>query len=149
MAISPAEIRHVRLTRSLFGFNRRFTEELLEDIASSYGDVWRERADLEDKVEHLEADIVRYRELETLLRTTLISAERAAQELKQHARREAELVVSEAHAEARATTHAAMAEQERLRGESHRIRALLRSALETLGEADLEQSGPIASAEAA
>ncbi|MBA3412310.1 MAG: DivIVA domain-containing protein [Actinobacteria bacterium] len=149
MAISPVEIRHVRLTRSLLGFNRPFTKDLLEDIASSYEDVWRERADLEDKVEQLEADIVRYRELETLLRTTLISAERAAQELKQHARREAALVVSEAHAEARATTRAAMAEQERLQGESHRIRALLRAALETLGEADLEERAPVASAEAA
>ena len=43
-----------------------------------FEDVWRERADLADKVEHLEADLVRFRELEAPLRTTLVSAERAA-----------------------------------------------------------------------
>ena len=46
--------------------------------STSFEDVWRERADLADKVEQLEDDLVRYRELEGLLRTTLVSAEKAA-----------------------------------------------------------------------
>jgi cell division initiation protein len=85
-----------------------------------------------DKVEALEADIVRYRELETLLRTTLVSAERASNELREQARKEAELLVHEAQAEARAVVREARAERERLLAETHRIRTVLRAALQTL-----------------
>ena len=76
MALAPVEIRHVRLGRGIFGYRRTATDALLDEIATSFEDVWRERADLADKVEQLEADLVRYRELEALLRATLVSAER-------------------------------------------------------------------------
>jgi cell division initiation protein len=104
--------------------------------------VWRERADLADKVEQLENDLVRYKELETLLRTTLMSAERASAELKEQARREAELILGEAHAEARKVQRDALAENERLTTESRRLRAQLRSALELLGEDEAADDEP-------
>ena len=76
------------------------------------------------------------RELEALLRTTLVSAERSAIELREQAKREAETIVSEAHAEARTITREARAERERLALESRRIRVLLHAALDALDEAD-------------
>jgi cell division initiation protein len=118
----------------LVGYNRAQTDRLLEDIAASFEDVWRERADLADKVEQLEADLVRFKELETLLRTTLMSAERASAELKEQARRETELILGEAHAEARKLQRESIAENERLSAESRRIKAQLRSALEALDD---------------
>ena len=136
MTISPVEIRHIRLQRSLFGYRRTLVDQILEDVASSFEDVWRDRADLADKVEQLEQDLVRYRELESLLRTTLVSAERASQELREQARRESELVLTEAHAEARAITRRAHAEREHLTAEARRIRTLLRGALDALDVAD-------------
>ena len=132
MALTPVEIRHVRFGRALFGYRRSAVDQTLADIVDSFETVWRERADLADRVEQLESDLVRYRELETLLRTTLVTAERAAHELKDAAKREAELVVAEAHAEARRVTHAAVAERERLTAEATRVRAQLAAALETL-----------------
>ena len=89
MSLSPVEIRHVRLGRGLFGYRRRNVDDLVEEVTRSFEDVWRARADLADEVERLENDLVRYRELETLLRSTLVSAERASQELLEQARREA------------------------------------------------------------
>src|SRR3712207_3594461 len=134
MALAPVEIRHVALPRRAFGYGRSAVDRLLAEAAESFEDVWRERADLADRVEHLENDLVRYRELAALLRTTLVSAERAAQELRDQARKEADLIVGEAHAEARSITHRAAAERERLRAEARRTQALLRSALETIEE---------------
>ena len=136
MALTPVEIRHISLGRSLFGYSRPGVDKLLEDIIDGFELVWRERADLADKIERLEDDLVRYRELEALLRTTLVSAERASQELKEQARREAELVVTEAHAEARRITRDASAELEHMRTESRRIRSLLGAALATLAEGE-------------
>ena len=129
MALAPVEIRHVRLGRGMFGYSRDETDRLLEDVADSFEDVWRDRADLSDKVERLEADLVRYKEAESLLRTTLVSAERAAGDLKEGARRDAERIVDEAHAEARALTRRSRAELEHLQNESRRVRVLLQAAL--------------------
>jgi cell division initiation protein len=114
------------------GYNRGATDRLLVEIAESFEDVWRERADLADKVEALEADLVRFRELEALLRTTLVSAERAGNEMKEQARREADLILGEAHAEVRKVQRDAIGENERLVAESRRMRTALRMALETL-----------------
>jgi cell division initiation protein len=140
VGLSPVEIKHIRLERAVFGYKRRHVDHTLEEIAESYEDVWRDRADLADKVEHLERELVRFRELEALLRATLVSAERASQELKEQARREAELLVTEAHAEARAVTRRAHAEREHLVAEARRIRSLLRSALESLAVEDAEST---------
>ncbi|HVR13511.1 MAG TPA: DivIVA domain-containing protein [Gaiellaceae bacterium] len=135
MALTPVEIRHIKLSRSLFGYTRSAVDELLDDIVESFEQVWRERADLADKIERVEEDLVRYRELETLLRTTLVSAERASQDLKEQARRETQVMLDEAHAEARRIRREASADLERMRSESRRIRSLLGAALATL-EAD-------------
>jgi len=125
------------------GYNRGQTDRLLEDIAASFEDVWRERADLADKVEQLESDLVRYKELETLLRSTLVSAERASTEVKEQARREADLILGEAHAEARKLQRHAIAENERLITESRRLKAQLRAALETIDDVqDAEDAAP-------
>jgi cell division initiation protein len=145
MALTPVEIRHVTLDRGFYGYSRGATDKLLEEIVESFEEVWRERADLEDKLERLESDIARYRDLETLLRKTLVSAERSAQELKDQARREADVYLTEAHAEARLIKQRALAEREHLRGEASRIRSLLRSALAMVDE----QEGEDEAAEAA
>jgi len=136
MALTPVEIRHMTPGTGLFGYKRVATDHLLEEIAASFEDVWRERADLADKVEQLETDLVRYRELEALLRTTLVSAERSSAELKDQARREAELILSEAHAEARAVQRRALAENERLVVETARLKERLRAVLAAVEETE-------------
>jgi cell division initiation protein len=147
MALTPVEIRHVTLSRGVPGYKRHAVDRLLIEIADSFEDVWRERADLADKVDALESDLVRYRELEALLRTTLVSAERASIEMKEQARKQAELIMNEAHAEARAITRRAAVEHERLKIESARMRERLRLALASIDEAmdeDLDETEPAA-----
>ena len=140
MALTPVEIRHIRLGRGLLGYRRGPADRVLEEIASSFEEVWRDRADLADKVEQLESDLERFRELEALLRTTLVSAERSAHEQKAQAKKEADLVLEEAHAEARSITRAAMAERERLLGDARKIRGLLEAALDAVEDASGAQA---------
>src|SRR3954465_14372534 len=136
MALTPVETRHIKPSRSLLGYNRKVVDELLGDVVESFEQVWRERADLGDKVERLEGDLVRYRELEALLRTTLVSAERASQELKEQARREAELILPGAHQEARGVQRRALSENERLITETRMLRERLRTVLELVEDAE-------------
>ncbi len=133
MPLTPVEIRHVELQRAwLRGYKRSGIDRLLTEIADSFEEVWRERADLADRLEELEAEATKHRELEALLRSTLVSAERAAQDMKEQARRESDLIVQEAHAEGRRITRQSTAERQRIDEETRRIRAMLRSALEAL-----------------
>ena len=146
MTLTPVEIRHVRPAKSFFrGYERGGIDALLGEIAASFEDVWRERADLSDTVEQLEAELTRFRELEGLLRTTLVSAEHAAVALREQARKEADLIVEEARLEARTITRTARGEHERLLGEIRRMRALLQSVL-TLVEEDPAPEVPAAEA---
>ncbi len=139
MSLTPVEIRHVELRRTWFrGYRRGIVERLLSDIADSFEEVWRERADLADRCEELESEASKHRELEELLRATLVSAERAAQDVREQARRESDLIVQEAHAEGRQVTRATHSEKVRLEKEIRRIRAQLRSALEAIDEPETE-----------
>ena len=142
MGLAPTEIRHIPIRRSLWGYRRGAVERLLDEIADSYEGVWRERHDLSERVDHLEEELQRHRELESLMRRTLVSAESAAEEQREQARRNAELVVSEAHGEARRITFAATAEHERLLAEVRRLRELLRTALATVEEIDSVDEAP-------
>jgi cell division initiation protein len=132
MAYTPVEIRHVKLPRGLLGYRRAAVERLLAEVADSFEEVWRARADLADQLERLESDIERYKELEQLLRATLVSAERAAHELRSQAKREAETIVNEARAEARQIGRDVRAEHDELLRSTQRIKLMLRSTLDAL-----------------
>ena len=134
MGLTPVEIHHVPLGRGVWGYRRNVVDRLLEEVAESYEEVWRGRAELTDKVEALDAELERHRELESLLRKTLVSAESAAQEQREAARREAERIVDEANVEARRITFAATAERERLMNDIRRLRELLQTALAAVDE---------------
>src|ERR1044072_8329279 len=99
MALTPVEIRHIRLGRGFRGYKRSTVDRLLAGVAETFEGGGRERPDLADKVEQLELDLVRHKELEGLLRTTLVSAESAAQQLREQARKEAETIGGEGHTE--------------------------------------------------
>jgi cell division initiation protein len=138
MTITPVELHHIRLKRGLLGYRRGPVDELIAEIADSFEEVWRQRADYADRIEQLQGELSRHRDLESLLRTTLVSAEKSAHELKDQAKREAELVVSEAHAAAREVTRAAAAERERLLADARKVRALLEAALDAVADADAD-----------
>lgn len=141
MPFTPVELRHVKLARSfLGGYRRSAVVELLDGVADSFEDVWRDRGELTDKVHALETQLAGVKQREELLTNTLVAAEQAAGEIRDQARREADLLLSEAHQEARSVVRAAQAERSRLFSESRRIEALLRAALGMVEESVIEPS---------
>ena len=138
MRYTPVELRHIRVGRSLFGYKRHDIDKLLEDIADSFEEVWSERGELADKVEDLGKILADVKERESLLAATLVSAERAAADARDQAKREAELIVAEAHIEARSVTRGAQGERDRLFGEVRRVETLLRAALGMVEETKQE-----------
>ena len=124
VSLTPAEIRHVKLPRRPLGYGRTAVKTLLDEVTGSFEDVWRERADLRDEVERLEDELARYKELDVLLRNSLVAAERAADEVRSRARNEADVILDEARMRAREVAAGAEGERERVRGEVRRLRTL-------------------------
>lgn len=144
MRYTPVELRHVRIGRSLFrGYKTDETERLLEDIADSFEEVWRERGELTDKVEEMERVLAEVKQRESLLATTLVAAEKTAAEAIENAKRQAEVIIAEAHGEARSITRAAQSERERLFADVRRVEVLLRAALGMVEETKNELPGPL------
>src|SRR6478736_2182198 len=76
MRYTPVELRHVKLGRSWRGYTRHETDKLLEDVADSFEDVWRERGELTDKLHEVQKTLDEVKQREALLASTLVSAER-------------------------------------------------------------------------
>jgi cell division initiation protein len=149
MRYTPVELRHVKIGRSTFGGYRKLeTEKLLEDIADSFEEVWRDRGELTDKLEDVEKILAEVKQRESLLASTLVAAEKASTEIREAAKREAELIIAEAHQEARSVTRGAQSERERLFTEVRRVETLLRAALgmveETRNELPATPAAPAA-----
>jgi cell division initiation protein len=130
------------VARSLFGYQRTAVQDLLNEVADSFETVWRERHELADHVESLDAEIARLREREHALTQTLVAAEQAATHVRDQAKREADTIVAEAHNEARSVTRNAQGDRHRLLAETRRIEALLRAALGMIEESAVEVDPP-------
>ncbi len=124
MGLTPVEIRHVRLPRRPLGYGTAPVDDLLDSVVTSFEDVWRDRADLRDEVERLEGEVARYKELDALLRNALVSAEKAADELRAQAGREADVILEEARVRAREIVANAEVDRERVLAEVRRLRTL-------------------------
>ena len=144
MPYSPVELRHVRLGRSLFGYKRDATERLLDEVAASFEDVWRERGELTDQVDELTKQLEDIRGREHLLAATLVAAEKSAADSRDAAKRQAELILAEAHQEARSITRSAQNQRERLFAEARRVEVLLRGALGIVEESQRPLDVPAA-----
>ena len=143
MALTPVEVRHIQLKRGMFGYRKTAVHRMMEDIADSFETVWRERSQLVERVEELETEVARHVELEGLLRSTLVSAEKASRDLKEAAQKEADVIVTEANAEARKVLRDAITEKEKLLSDVRRVQAVLRSALRVVDEAPLGDDIPV------
>jgi cell division initiation protein len=152
MAITPAEIRHTPLRRGLFGYKRPAVDDMLEEVVDAYQELWQERVDLRDQVEDMQTEVRRVREMEDLLRRTLVSAEKNAADQKEAARKEAAQIIREAEQEAReilgeahhqraAVWRDTQGIEQRGRELQVRYRAFLQTAEAVLDELDVADEG--------
>jgi cell division septum initiation protein DivIVA len=142
MRYTPVELRHAKPGRGLFGYKRAEVDRLVQDVADSFEEVWGERGELADRLEDLEKRLEEVKQRETLLASTLVAAEKTAAQQVEAAKREAEVIVAEAHQESRSITRAAQAERERLFAEVRRVETLLRAALGMVEESRRDPSRP-------
>ncbi len=64
MTITPVELHHIRLKRSLFGYRRGPVDRLVDEIEQSFEQTWRERAEFADRIEQLQSELSRHQDAE-------------------------------------------------------------------------------------
>ncbi len=142
MGIDPTELRQPALERSLRGYAPEAVERLLARAAEALEDGARERDELRSRLEQIEEELVHRRKHEESVSHALIVAERNANELKEQAKREAELLLKEAQLNAREIAHQAIADRERTLADARGVRSLLETALSALNDSRLDQPLP-------
>lgn len=96
MRISPLEIQQKQFKMKFRGFDVEEVFGFLEIVREEMEDLLRENSNLKENIQRAESQIREYRDMETTLRETLMTAQQMVEDYKTNSRKEAELLVKEA-----------------------------------------------------
>ncbi len=96
MRITPLDIQQKQFPMKFRGFDVEEVYAFLEIIREEMEDLLRENANLRENIQRLDNQLKEYKDMETTLRETLLTAQQLVEDYKMNARKEAELVVREA-----------------------------------------------------
>jgi cell division initiation protein len=100
MRITPLDIQQKQFPMKFRGFDVEEVFAFLEVIREEMEDLLRENAQLKENAQRAENQIKEYKDMETTLRETLMTAQQMVEDYKTNARKEAELIVKEAELKA-------------------------------------------------
>lgn len=100
MKITALDITHRRFARKLRGYDSDEVHGFLADVAEAFETLTREVQGLQDELARKDEEIADLRSRERALAETLITAQKACEDLRENARKEADLLVAEAELQA-------------------------------------------------
>jgi cell division initiation protein len=90
MGVTPLDMRQAKFGTSMRGYERAEVNAFLLEAADGYDQALRENDRLRQEIGRLEASLSQYRELEGGLKSTLISAQKVADDMRENAQRVAD-----------------------------------------------------------
>jgi cell division initiation protein len=141
MKVTPLDIRQKQFPRRLRGLDAKEVEAFIELVGTDFEDVIRENLALKDEIKRQVQRIEEYRERERTLQETMVTAQRITEDLKDAAKRQAEVVVSDAELQAERiiqNAHTRMVQILDEIGELKRQRSQFESGVKSLVEAHLK-----------
>ncbi|HOC16905.1 MAG TPA: DivIVA domain-containing protein [Vicinamibacterales bacterium] len=100
MKVTPLDLRQQKLTVVFRGYDRNEVDALLNEVADDYERALRETDRLHQELARMESLIAEHREHERNLRNTLLTAQRLADEIREHAEQDAKRTIEEAESRA-------------------------------------------------
>jgi cell division initiation protein len=100
MKISPMDIQRQTFTQKFRGFDREEVRTYLALVAEEVAALQREHDSLAQKVQSLQYVVDEAKEREVILKNTLLTAQKASEEIRENARKQAESQVKEAELQA-------------------------------------------------
>jgi cell division initiation protein len=123
MKLTPLDIRHKEFKRGMRGYADVEVDEFLDEIADEYERLFKENIDLQDRVESLEEKIAGYKRIEETLQKTLVNAQASAEEQKQNANKQAQLVLQDAELKSRQLVNEAYSERQAIEQSLAKLRS--------------------------
>lgn len=96
MRLSPIDIEHMEFPRGTGGYQKRHVRDFLERVASEVADLLREMQSMQNELDAARTRISELQTAEAELQRAVIAAERIGNEIKENAKREAKMILSEA-----------------------------------------------------
>jgi cell division initiation protein len=96
MKITPIDVSGHSFAVKMRGFDQEEVRSFLNLVSSEFEAVIVESNNLKEKLAQVEASVSDLRERERILKETLLTAQRLADEIREEARKEAQIIVREA-----------------------------------------------------
>ena len=100
MTVTPIDMRQPKFATGMRGFDRNEVTAFLEEAAASFEHALKENERLRQEMVRIEASLNQFRELESSLKSTLMSAQKVADDMRENAAQEAARIVREAEGRA-------------------------------------------------
>ena len=100
MRITPLDIQQMVFRVNFRGYDKEEVNRFLEELAQTVESLNRDQAVQREKILFLEQQLAELKRTEATLSNTLLSAQSLADDVKQNAQREADLVIKEAELKA-------------------------------------------------
>ncbi|NOZ86886.1 MAG: DivIVA domain-containing protein [Deltaproteobacteria bacterium] len=123
MRLTPLDIQQQKFKKAFRGFDMKEVDAFLELVKRHYEELILENRKLKEEAREQSRRIEEYRERERTLKETMITAQKIVEDIKSAARKEADVVVSQAEIQAEKILRGA---QDRLVGVLEDIRELKR-----------------------
>ncbi len=141
MPLSPLDIHNKEFSRSFRGYDEDEVDDFLERIIQDYEGLIRQNKDLEEKIETLNDRLTHFTNIEESLSKSIIVAQETAEEVKNNARKEAQLILKEAEKNADRIVSEALSKSRKMALEVEEVRkhaAVFRARFRSLIQAQLE-----------
>jgi cell division initiation protein len=96
MKLTPADIQRQSFSSRFRGFDRDEVMAFLAAVAEEMASLQREQTETAQQLRHLELIVNEHREREAILKNTLLTAQKASEDIREAARKEAETIVKQA-----------------------------------------------------
>ncbi len=124
MKITPLDIQQKRFTRTFRGYDRDEVEAFLALAAAAFEDLVKELHAMREDLQRKEEEIAAHRGHERALQETLVTAQKASDEIRESARREGEIAIAEAEIQAEKIVQGAHQRFLRVVDDIHEMRRL-------------------------
>jgi cell division initiation protein len=141
MNVTPLDITQKQFARALRGYAREEVEGFLALVAGEFEALIKENLALREDNRRKADDIAEYKGRERALQETLVTAQRASEEIRDAARKEAEITISDAELQAEKIVQGAHARFLRIAddiNELKRQRVQFETNVRTLAESHLK-----------
>ena len=100
--LTPLEIENKKFQKQVMnGYNVDEVDDFLDELTLDYEKLYRENAELQDKVESSLETVNHYKNIEETLQNTLLVAQKTSEDLKNVAKQQADQIIAEAESNAK------------------------------------------------